>query len=35
MVGGTVGEVVESRHPKFKVGDVVVGGFGWQEIGLS
>jgi NADPH-dependent curcumin reductase CurA len=35
MVGGTVGEVIESRHPKFKVGDVVVGGFGWQEIGLS
>ncbi|MEI7444079.1 MAG: NADP-dependent oxidoreductase [Burkholderiales bacterium] len=35
MVGGTVGEVVESRHPKFAKGDVVVGGFGWQEIGLS
>lgn len=35
MVGGTVGEVVESRHPKFSVGDVVVGGFGWQEMGLS
>ena len=25
MVGGTVGEVVESRHPKFAVGDVVLG----------
>ena len=35
MVGGTVGEVVESRHPGFKVGDVVVGGFGWQHYGLS
>ena len=35
MVGGTVGEVVESRHPKFAVGDVVVGGFGWQLYGLS
>ncbi|MFO0458168.1 MAG: NADP-dependent oxidoreductase [Burkholderiales bacterium] len=35
MVGGTVGEVVESRHPRFAVGDVVVGGFGWQHYGLS
>jgi NADPH-dependent curcumin reductase CurA len=35
MVGGTVGEVVESRHAKFAVGDVVVGGFGWQHYGLS
>jgi NADPH-dependent curcumin reductase CurA len=35
MVGGTVGEVVESRHSGFKVGDVVVGGFGWQHYGLS
>ena len=25
MVGGTVGEVVESRHPGFKAGDKVVG----------
>ncbi len=29
--GGTVGEVVESRHPKFKAGDKVVGFGGWQE----
>ena len=29
--GGTVGEVVESRHPKFAVGDKVVGYGGWQE----
>jgi NADPH-dependent curcumin reductase CurA len=29
--GGTVGEVVESRHPKFAVGDKVVGMGGWQE----
>jgi NADPH-dependent curcumin reductase CurA len=35
MVGGTVGEVVESRHPGFKLGDVVVGGYGWQLYGLS
>lgn len=25
MIGGTVGEVVESRHPKFAAGDKVVG----------
>lgn len=31
MIGGTVGEVVESRHPKFKAGDSVVGMGGWQE----
>lgn len=30
MLGGTVGEVVESRHPKFQVGDAVVGMGGWQ-----
>ena len=35
MVGGTVGEVVESRHTGFKLGDVVVGGYGWQLYGLS
>lgn len=32
--GGTVGEVVESRHPKFAVGDKVVGFGGWQEYGV-
>ena len=31
MIGGTVGEVVESRHPKFTVGDKVVGMGGWQQ----
>jgi NADPH-dependent curcumin reductase CurA len=31
MQGGTVGEVVESRHPKYAVGDKVVGMGGWQE----
>lgn len=35
MIGGTVGEVVESRNPKWKHGDFVVGMFGWQEFGLS
>ncbi|MEW6707138.1 MAG: NADP-dependent oxidoreductase [Pseudomonadota bacterium] len=31
MIGGTVGEVVESRHPGFKPGDKVVGMGGWQQ----
>jgi NADPH-dependent curcumin reductase CurA len=31
MIGGTVGEVADSRHPKFKAGDKVVGMGGWQE----
>ena len=31
MIGGTTGEVVESRHPSFAVGDHVVGMGGWQE----
>ena len=31
MIGGTVGEVVESKHPKFHVGDKVVGMGGWQH----
>ena len=35
MIGGTAGEVVESRNPAFKPGDKVVGMFGWQEFGTS
>ena len=31
MIGGTVGEVVESRHPGFKPGDTVAGMGGWQQ----
>ena len=31
MIGGTVGEVVESRHAKFAVSDKVVGMGGWQQ----
>lgn len=31
MIGGTAGEVVESRHPKYAVGDKVVGMGGWQQ----
>src|SRR5262245_37056502 len=35
MVGGTVGEIVISRNPKFSVGDIVLGYGGWQEYALS
>ncbi|HRO59945.1 MAG TPA: NADP-dependent oxidoreductase [Burkholderiaceae bacterium] len=35
MIGGTVGEIVESRHPKFAVGDKVLAMFGWQLYGKS
>src|SRR5258708_18328021 len=35
MIGGTVGEVAESKNPKFAVGDKVVAMFGWQEYGTS
>jgi NADPH-dependent curcumin reductase CurA len=35
MVGGTVGEVVESRNAKFAVGDIVLGYGGWQDYALS
>ena len=35
MIGGTVGEVVESRNPKFAKGDKVLGMLGWQQYGLS
>ena len=31
MIGGTVGEVQQSRHPRFQPGDAVVGMGGWQE----
>jgi NADPH-dependent curcumin reductase CurA len=31
MIGGTAGEVVESRNEHFKAGDKVVGMGGWQE----
>ncbi len=35
MIGGTVGEVVESKNPKFKADDLVLGMFGWQQYGVS
>ena len=35
MVGATVGEVVESKHPRFKAGDFVQGYNGWQTHAIS
>jgi len=35
MVGQTVGEVVESRHAKLKVGDTVLTQLGWQLYGAT
>jgi NADPH-dependent curcumin reductase CurA len=35
MVGGTVGEVIESRTPSLAVGDHVVGILGWQEYAVA
>jgi len=34
MIGGTAGEVVESRNANFKAGDKVVGMGGWQEYAI-
>jgi NADPH-dependent curcumin reductase CurA len=35
MVGQTVSEVIESRNPAFKTGDIVVVYDGWQQYGCS
>ena len=35
MIGGTVGEVIESRNPQFRPGDWVVGAAGWQQYEVS
>lgn len=35
MIGATVGEVMESRHPDWHPGDAVTAMFGWQEYGIS
>ena len=35
MIGGTVGIVIESKHPKYAVGDSVVGMLGWAEMGVA
>lgn len=35
MVGGTIGEVVESNSPDLKPGDVVLAYSGWQKYGVA
>jgi hypothetical protein len=35
MIGGTVSQVVESKHDGFAVGDKVLGMFGWQDYANS
>jgi len=35
MTGGTVGEVVKSNHPGFKVGGIVEDRLGWQEYAIG
>jgi len=35
MIGGTVGEVLESRHRGFKPGEFVNGPLGWQEYAVT
>jgi NADPH-dependent curcumin reductase CurA len=35
MRASAVGQVIESKNPKLKVGDLVQGMFGWQEYALS
>jgi len=35
MVGSTISEVIESRNPRYKAGDYVLGLDGWQEYGVS
>ncbi|WP_299821390.1 NADP-dependent oxidoreductase [uncultured Pontibacter sp.] len=35
ITGGVVAEVVESRHPKFEKGDVILGSLPWQTYSIS
>jgi NADPH-dependent curcumin reductase CurA len=35
MPGGTVGEVVVSNHPDYRVGDIVEDRLGWQEYAIA
>ena len=35
MVGGVVGKVVASNNPRFAVGEIVQGEFGWQTHAIS
>jgi NADPH-dependent curcumin reductase CurA len=33
--GGTVAEVIESRHPRYREGDMVLSAVGWQQYGVQ
>ncbi len=35
ITGGGVGEVTQSKHPGFMVGEIVEGQFGWQQYSVS
>jgi hypothetical protein len=35
MIGGTVGQVLASRNPRYQPGDFVGGVLGWSEMGVS
>ena len=35
VIGGGVGTIIESRHPEYREGEVVVGYWGWQEYAVS
>lgn len=35
MVGSVIAEVIETKHPNFKIGDIVNAGIGWQEYGVA
>jgi NADPH-dependent curcumin reductase CurA len=35
MIGATIAEVIESKHPGFERGDIVAGMAGWQEYQVS
>ena len=35
MIGSVIAEVIETKHPNFKVGDIVNAGIGWQEYGVA
>ncbi|MCY0900611.1 MAG: NADP-dependent oxidoreductase [Firmicutes bacterium] len=33
--GGAIGRIIESRHPKWQTGDIVMGELPWQEISIT
>ena len=35
VLGGTVGQIAESKHPDFHEGDIVKAYLGWQEYGIA